>query len=73
MSVGEVDVVASAWEHPTAGAAARLVSARTVDGYLVARFALASPWNLAPGAIGARAQSLLGPAPAAPAVLVQQP
>ena len=51
---------------------ARLISRRAVDGYLVARFALASPWHLSPSELAVRAQSLLGPGSPSPAVLVQQ-
>ncbi len=72
VTIREVDVVGSTWQHASPRTGARLISTRAVDGYLVARFSLASPWHLTPGEIAARAQSLLGPAPASTAVLVQQ-
>jgi uncharacterized membrane protein len=72
VTVREVDVVGSTWQRVTGAPGARLISRRAVDGYLVARFALASPWHLTPSEIAVRAQSLLGPAPPLPAVLVQQ-
>jgi hypothetical protein len=72
MTIHEVDVVGSTWQHVARAAGARVISTKTVDGYLVARFSLASPWHLTSSEIAARAQVLLGPAPPAPAVLVQQ-
>ncbi len=72
VTVGEVDVVGSTWQHAASRSGARLIATKTVDGYRVARFALASPWRLTPPEIGVRATSLLGPAPASVAVLVQQ-
>jgi mannosyltransferase len=72
VTIREVDVVGSTWQHLSGTAGARLISTRAVDGYLVARFSLASPWHLTPSQIAARAHSLLGPAPASSAVLVQR-
>jgi hypothetical protein len=72
LTIREVDVVGSSWQHVSGTTGARLIATRTVDGYLVARFSLASPWHLTPSEIAARAQSLLRPAPATSAVLVQQ-
>jgi hypothetical protein len=50
-----------------------LISSATVPGgFLVERFSIAGSWHLTPAVIAARAGALLGPAPAAPAVLVQR-
>jgi 4-amino-4-deoxy-L-arabinose transferase-like glycosyltransferase len=74
VTIDEVDVVGSTWQRPpdTLSGGTRLIASKAVGDYLVARFSLASPWHLAPDAIGARAQSLLVPAPPAPSVLVQR-
>jgi len=75
-TVGEVDVVGNSWQAPASRlpAGTRLISARTVDGFLVARFAVAPAWQRSLAAIGASAGSLLAPAPvpAHPAVLLQR-
>jgi hypothetical protein len=75
VTIGEVDVVGSPWQHPPAQppAGTRLLDSKVVGDYLIARFSLASPWRLTPAAIGVRAQALLPPAPPAPSVLVQRP
>ena len=50
----------------------RLLSSRTVDNYLVYRFALSRPWTaVTPQQIGASAAKLVGPASGVPAVLIQ--
>jgi hypothetical protein len=75
LTLNEIDVVGSPWQtvgHPLP-AGVRLLSSRTTAGFLVDRFVAAQPWRLTPGAIAARAQSLLGPGPPDPAVLVQRP
>ncbi len=75
VSVPEVDVVGAGWQTPSSHLppGTRLLSAKTVDGFLVARFALQPGWRLSLAAIGTRAGSLLGPgAPAHPSVLLQQ-
>ena len=54
-------------------AGVRLLGTRSVDSYLVDRFALARPWHLSPSAIGTKAEKLVGPAPPGPAVLIDQP
>jgi hypothetical protein len=72
VAVGEVDVVGNVFQRaasPPPGA--RLISRHAVRGYLVVRFALASPWRLTPAGVAARAQSLLVPAAPAADVLVQ--
>jgi 4-amino-4-deoxy-L-arabinose transferase-like glycosyltransferase len=74
VSVDEIDVVGSPYQttskHLPTGT--RLLSSRQVDSYLVQRFELASALALTPAEIGARARTLLGPAPPAPAVLIQR-
>jgi uncharacterized membrane protein len=72
--VAEVDVVGSPFDTPgPRRAGASMISRRIVAGYLVERFRLAQPQALSTPQIAARAGTLLGPAPAAPAVLVQRP
>jgi mannosyltransferase len=73
VAVSEVDVVGSTWQTPgnALPPGTRLIGRKTVDQFLVVRFALNPSWQLTPAQIGARAQLLLAPAPAAPAVLVQ--
>ena len=72
VSVGEVDVVANAYSTPSARlpAGVRRVSATTVGGFLVLRYAVSPGWRLTPAAIGQRASALV-PGAAAPAVLIQ--
>jgi hypothetical protein len=73
VTVGEVDVVGSVYQQPPAKLppGTKLLSSKVVKGgFLVDRFAVPA-WRLTPAAIGARAQSLLGPVGAAPAVLLQ--
>jgi hypothetical protein len=73
VTVNEVDVVGSAYQQPPQSlpAGARLLSSKVVKGgYLVDRFAVPG-WRLTPAQLAARAPSLLGPAGAAPAVLLQ--
>jgi mannosyltransferase len=50
---------------------ARLLQRRTVNNFLVERFALPSAWHLTPAGIAARAAALLEPARANPGILVQ--
>jgi uncharacterized membrane protein len=73
VALHELDVVGSIWQKPVAGAGSgiRLIATKAVGGYLVVRYALASPQPLTPSLIAARARSLLPPAPADPAVLVE--
>jgi 4-amino-4-deoxy-L-arabinose transferase-like glycosyltransferase len=74
VTVSEVDVVGQDGQQPSRPLpqGTSLFSIRAVDGtYLVVRFRLARPWHLAPAAIAARAQALVGPAPPSPAVLIQ--
>ena len=74
VTVREVDVVGSSYDaFPRLPGDVTLISKRVVDGNQVARFRLTRPWTLSPSAIGARAQTLLGPAPPGPAVLIQRP
>jgi mannosyltransferase len=74
ITVGEVDVIGSAYQEPPAQLppGARLLSSRAVKGgFLVDRFEVSPAWTLTPDQIGSRAGALLGPAPPGPAVLVQ--
>ena len=74
VTVSEVDIVGNTAETLSRlPAGARLIGSRAVDGYRVVRIALSTPWRLSPAAIGARAQTLLGPAPPGPSVLIQRP
>jgi hypothetical protein len=73
VTVSEVDVVGSVYQQPsqTLPAGARLLSSKVVrGGFLVDRFAVPG-WRLTPAQLAARAPALLGPAGAAPAVLLQ--
>jgi uncharacterized membrane protein len=73
VSVAEVDVVGpSADTIGRLPVGTRLLSDRVVDGYRVARFALARPWDLNPTAIGARAGSLLVPGSTQAEVMIQR-
>ena len=70
ITVSEVDVVGSPWQQPSG--AAKLIGSRTVDGYLVDRFAVSPAWTSTPRAIAARAASRLLPgSPSAAPVLIQ--
>ena len=74
VKVREVDVVGSSYDtFSKLPAGVSLIGKRVVDGNQVARFRLTRPWTLSPSAIGARAHTLLGPAPPGPAVLIQRP
>jgi mannosyltransferase len=75
VTVSEVDVVGSTWQKLTQPlpVGAMLLGSRSVDGFLVERFSVRPGWRLSPSEIGSRATSLLGPAPPAPAVLIQRP
>jgi mannosyltransferase len=75
VAVSEVDVVGSTWQSTTRPlpSGTSLISKRTVDGFLVERFSITPGWRLALSEIARRAGTLLGPAPANPAVLVQRP
>jgi hypothetical protein len=71
-AVSEVDVVGSQGDQvDRAPRGLRLLGIRTVDGYVVVRYALAQPWRLSPQQIGVRASRLVTPAPPAPGVLIQ--
>jgi mannosyltransferase len=74
MTVSEVDVVASPWQVPHAPlpAGVRLLAHSTLSGFVVARFAINRGWRGTPASLAARAGTLLGPAPADPAVLIEQ-
>ena len=70
ITVSEVDAVASPWQQPSR--AARLIGSRTVDGYLVDRFAISPAWSATPSAIAARVgRTLLPGSPTAAPILVQ--
>lgn len=73
--LGEVDLIGSSWQDvsPTLPPGARLLSRRSFDGILVARFVLAPVWSLTPAALAGRAAGLLTPARPAPTVLIQGP
>lgn len=71
-TVREVDVIGSQGDQVArAPRGVRLIATRTVDGYEIARFALARPWRLSPQQIEVRASKLLTPAAGAPGVLIQ--
>jgi hypothetical protein len=74
VKVGEVDVIGSTWQtlaRPLP-AGIQLIGKKVVDRNFVARFAVNPTWYLSPRAIGDRVRGLLGPAPPAPAVVVQR-
>jgi mannosyltransferase len=75
VSVSEVDVVGSTYQTlaQPLPAGATLIGSKSVDGFLVERFALRPSWHLIPSEIGKRATSFLGPAPPSPTVLIQRP
>lgn len=74
VTLHEVDVVGSPWQTNPAQlpSGVSLLSSQVVGTFLVQRFSLAAPWRLVPADVAARAASLLGPAPAGPAVLIQR-
>ena len=74
-TVGELDVVGSAWQTVprTLPPGVRLIGRRSLDGYQAARFALATPWRATPVQLAARARALLGPAAPGASVLIQRP
>jgi uncharacterized membrane protein len=72
-TVGEIDVVGYRWQvlrHPLP-VGARLMSTRTVNDFVVARFSIDPSRSLTRAQIAASAGSLLGPPIAGAAVLVQ--
>ena len=75
VSIDELDVVAWSWRgiatHLPPGT--RLIGAKTVNQFLVARFSLGSSSQLTPGTIGARAGALLTPARTGGPLLLQRP
>jgi hypothetical protein len=75
VAVREIDVVGSSWQDAPAAlpSGVHLISDRAVTGFRVLRFALSGSWLQTPQALGARAGSLLPPAPASVAVLIQRP
>jgi hypothetical protein len=75
VTVGEVDVVGNAGESVPgpSPAGTRLIATVHVAGYVVARYRVSPAWHGSRPAIGARAASLLGPAPSGAGVLVQSP
>jgi len=75
VSVSEVDVVGSTYQtlDQPLPAGATLLGSKSVEGFLVERFALRPSWHLSPSEIGKRATSFLGPAPPSPTVLIQRP
>jgi mannosyltransferase len=75
ISVDEVDVVGNVWQSVPRPlpSGTRLIGGRAVGAFLVERFAVDPAWRLVPSVLGTRATGLLGPAPPAPAVLLQRP
>jgi 4-amino-4-deoxy-L-arabinose transferase-like glycosyltransferase len=75
VSIDELDAVGKTYQavpsHLPPGT--RLIGTRTVDGYLVARFALTPPESLTPPALASHAASLIGAGSAYDWVLVQPP
>jgi mannosyltransferase len=72
--ISEIDVVANAGQPlATSPAGARLITQRDVDGYLVARFALAAPVSATAAEVLARADALLQTSPPAASVMYQAP
>jgi uncharacterized membrane protein len=61
VSVGEVDVVANAYNLPSASlpAGVRHLSSTTVSGFLVVRYGVSPGWRLTPAAIVQRASALV--------------
>ncbi|MHB8658994.1 MAG: glycosyltransferase family 39 protein [Solirubrobacteraceae bacterium] len=75
VTVSEIDVVGSTWQTPAnlLPAGTRLLARRTVDGFLVERFALGAALRALPAAIAGQAGSLLPPASPGAAVVIQAP
>ena len=75
LTVRELDIVGSTAQRltPRLPAGVKLIGSRAVNGYLVDRFELTGAWHLTRAQLGARATTLLGPAPPGPAVLIQYP
>jgi hypothetical protein len=73
VTVSELDIVGDDGDSraPELPAGVTLISARRVGFYLVDRFALSHPRQLAPEAIGTLATTLLSPVPGTPGVLIQ--
>jgi 4-amino-4-deoxy-L-arabinose transferase-like glycosyltransferase len=72
VTVSELDVIGNTSQTPVpTPPGMRLVSRSSVAGYLVERYALSSPWRLAPVDVPQLAGSLLTPASPAPVVLIQ--
>ncbi len=74
VSIGEIDVVGYPWQTLASPlpSGVRLIGARRVGDYLVARFSLAAPQRLTRSRDrDPRRAALLGPGPAGAAVLVQ--
>ncbi len=71
--ISEIDVIGSTWQSLTRPlpSGVKLLGIKTVSDFLVARFSVPAT-RFAPAAIAARATTLLGPAPASPAVLLQR-
>ena len=74
VGVGEIDVVGSTFQTraKTLPTGFRLIGSKPVDSYLVERFALSTPLRTTRTAIAKLAESVLGPAPPGPAVLIQK-
>jgi hypothetical protein len=74
VSVSEVDVVGSTWQTTPSPlpAGTTLLTERRVNDFLIERFAVKPSWTMTPSAIAAKAGSLLSPAPAGSAVLIQR-
>jgi hypothetical protein len=73
VTISELDIVGNTAETLSRmPAGVRLISSRAVDNYRVVRLALDTPWHTDGAEIGARALTLLGPAPPGPAVMIQR-
>jgi hypothetical protein len=73
VTVRELDMVGDSGDHlARLGRGIRLIGARTVDGYLVYRFALDPAWQLTPAAIVKRAGTLVLPSQVG-SVILQDP
>jgi Dolichyl-phosphate-mannose-protein mannosyltransferase len=73
-TVSELDLVASSSDTLRGlPPGTRVLARRMVDGYLVVRLALATPWSGSGAALQTRANQLLNPPAAAPELVIQRP
>jgi len=75
VTVSELDVVGNTWQTAATRmpAGMRLIGTRVVNQFLIARFSITPARRLTPAAINSEAASLVSPASAGAATIVQEP